>query len=322
MLDERQLRDAVRSVLDQPAPPSAANLDTVLRRGRRRAVMRRTGTFGGVAAAVLAIAIGATALPGLQGGGQTGPAIATTASPAVAGSASSPATTGAASPDWPPGWTPVSAAPQTKETASPGSGSPPRGSDDFDRSKWGCTSGVHRLPPPTTNIRPEHEVVPAFEAAVAKVAAPAQVRRVRQPVWYMRDPKNDEQLGHVAVDVTDAAGTGSVQLEVVRFGGTAEQNADANAYSYGNCARPVRKTLPDGTILQMYPVNDIDARQPTRPVRVFTPNGREYIATAASYGSSNLPPEGEGGLVNGGRGSVPLTAAQLAQLAEELAKLG
>lgn len=316
MLDERQLRDAVRSVLHQPAPPSATSLDAVVRRGRRRAVVRRAGTFGGVAAAVVVIGIGATALQSLPGGGtdQTGATIA---------AAESPAASSSVAPDWPPGWTPVSIAPQTEKVASPGPGPKPRGSaDGYDQSKWGCTSGVVQAPPPTATIRPEHEVVPVFAAAVTKVVAPAEVRRVRQPIWDMRDPRNDDQRGFVEVDVTDAAGTGSVQLEVVRFGGTAEQRADASAYSYGNCVRPVRKTLSDGTILQMYPVNDIDPRQPTRPVAVFTPNGRAYIITAASYGSPNLPPEGEGGFVDGGRGSVPLTVTQLAQLAEELARFG
>jgi hypothetical protein len=317
MLEEQHVRGAVRSVLDQPAPPAVTSLDAVVRRGRRRALVLRAGRFGGVVAAVAVIGVGATALRGLPSG-EVEQAV-------PAGATSSPTTTSAASADWPQGWTAVSVASRTDGPAPPGGppGTAAPGNPGLDRSRWGCDSGIVELPPPTATIRPEHEVVPAFEAAVSKVVAPARTRSVLPPKWDMHDPKLVDQRGFVAVDVIDATGTGSVQLEVIRFGGTALQNADADAYSYGNCTRPARKTLHDGTILQMYPINTIDPQAQTRPVRIYTPGGREYIATAAGYSSARLGNDHNGtATTQGDRGSVPLTTTQLAQLAEELAKLG
>lgn len=76
--------DAIKGLLGKafgPEPPLALDREEILRRGRRGLRIRRLATSGGVAAAVVAVILGAAALNGLPGGGsghEITPAQATT----------------------------------------------------------------------------------------------------------------------------------------------------------------------------------------------------------------------------------------------------
>ena len=310
MWTEQRLRDELHAMFDRFEPPvSEAAMTTVLRRGRRRLLLRRAAGLGGVAAAVTAIGVGAALIPAPAGGsGPVAPAATPTTAPSTATNGSLP-----------PGWLPVKVAPPITETPGQILSTLPSGANRQPKCR---PAKYTELPAATTGIKPEAEVVPAFEAAVTKVAAPAQVKRVRPTDWTADDPKTGGPRGFVEVDVTDARGVGSVGLEVIPLTGTPRQVADAEAYQYANCESPVRTELPDGTILQLYPMMTFNPRQPTQVVQVYTPRGHRYIATAYGFGSVNYKPVAGGETVEGGRGSVPLSTEQLVRLAHELAALG
>jgi hypothetical protein len=311
MWTEQRLHEDLHSILDRWEPPVDDRvLTTVLHRGRWRLRTRRASMLGGIAIAVTAIGVGAAMLPAPAPGGTGASATADsapgTASGTTSGAASSTVSSTGPAPSA-PDWTPVPITPP------PTAGQPSVCSD---------TSPPH-LPPTAGGIRPEGEVLPAFQSAVTMIAASAQVRRVRPTYWSADDPKTGTPRGFIEVDVTDAGGTGSVQLEVMPLAGTPQQAADGDAYVYSNCVPPQRITLPGGAVLQLYPAMSENTPEPRRTVRIYTPNGHLYVATAAGYGSIHYRPAAGGGeRVVGGRGSVPLSVDQLTGLAKALAALG
>jgi hypothetical protein len=175
---------------------------------------------------------------------------------------------------------------------------------------------VAQLPPePDITILPRAVVETAFTSAVAGVVGKQPA--VTMAEWVERSPKQEGPRGYLAVEVPMAGGNGEVQLEVVRYGGTPEEIADASLSVYGNCVPPLRMSLGDGTVLQLYPVNGADTAAPTRPVQIYRPGNRMYIVTAAGYSQDDATPHG--GLA-GGRGALPLTRQQLAQVAVDLVR--
>lgn len=298
MREERAMNDdAARRALgtldDEPAPPVSTTLDEVVRRGRRRVLGQRVASVAGVVAVVAAIGTGAVLLrPGdTPDGVQV--AISTTPAPRGAG-------------ELLPGWRFVS------EQAPDGS------------SVKSCQYGTGgNLPPePDIQLLPESVVVSAFRSVVEGVVG--QVPAMVTSTWEANSPKISGPRGYVAVEVGMGDGNGQFQLEAVRYGGSPTQMADASVAAYGNCDPPARHVFADGTVLQLYPANDVNAEQPRQPLQIYQPGGRMYIVTSAGYGEADMVDIGGGAsTVEGGRGRLPADDAHLAQIAVELVhKLG
>lgn len=302
MFDDDAARRALGTLADEPAPPVATSLDQVLRRGRRRVFAQRAGAVAGVMAVVAAIGVSAVLLrPGDQ---QNGVHIADSTTPA------------------PPGSTSV--APPSSTMAGPRNPVPPTTLPGWEQMEFpartqNCQQPFSPLPPePQIDILPQDVVQPAFLTAVDE-ASPVGPR-VTLTEWQADDPKLSGPRGYIAAELPMAGGNGQVRLEAGRYGGTPEQVADASLTTYGNCAPPQRRLLPDGTIMQLYPAHGEDTASPTRPLQIYRPDNRIYIVTAAGWGEADMTPEGG---LSGGRGALPLSDAQLAEVATELvAKLG
>lgn len=231
-LNDDAARRALHTLVDEPAPPVTTTLDQVLRRGRRRVLVQRAGAVAGVMAVVAAIGVSAVLLrPGDKDSLQV--AITTSESAPTAPSEPSSAATG-----------PPSTATLT----------PLPGWEVMRLPTVGCDPGFIQLPPePEIAILPQTVVEPSFVAAVSGVIGqPPEVTRAE---WNPNSPKQVGPRGYLAVELPMPGGNGQVQLEVIRYGGTPRQIADASLATYGNCEPPMRKELGDGTILQMYPTN-------------------------------------------------------------------
>lgn len=295
MFDDNAARRALHTLTDEPAPPVSTTLDQVLKRGRRRVFVQRAGAVAGVMAVVAAIGVSAVLLrpgdepDGFQVADPTSPPVVT--SPSVTSSSTPPPPTGRAM--FLPGWD-VTLMPNT-----------PDGS---------CQTRFTQLPPePEIDILPQNVVQPAFVSAVKSVIDKAP--SVAMSEWDLNSPKAIGPRGYVAVEFPVGNGNAQVQLEAVRYGGTPIEIADASLSTYGNCDAPLRRTLPDGTIMQLYPPNGADSKSPTQPLQIYRPDNRMYIVTAAGYSEADKMPDGG---MSGGRGNVPLTAEQLALLATKL----
>jgi len=72
--DDNETRTALRTITDVPAPPIATTADQVIRRGRRRTLVHRTGAVAAVVAVVAGIGVGATLLAGPTTGDGNTPA--------------------------------------------------------------------------------------------------------------------------------------------------------------------------------------------------------------------------------------------------------
>lgn len=122
-------------------------------------------------------------------------------------------------------------------------------------------------------------------------------------------------LRQYEVDMGD--GPGSIVLRVSRFAGTPRAAADADSARFGDCSALQRRTLSDGTVLQLYPADFGNPEKPSQDVVVYQPSGRNYVVTTQGWGESDKVD----GSVSHGRGRLPLDDAGLAAVAELLAKL-
>jgi hypothetical protein len=281
--DEDTTRRALRTLTDEPAPPVATSLDHVLRRGRRRVFAQRASAVAGVVAVVAAIGVTAVLLrPG--GGDQVHVADQTTPAPPSSASTRTPPL---------PGWTLVEIPANCHDNVDPG------------------LPGEPQIP-----LLPKEVVEPALTSSVD--TATGHPAMIVSSNWMGNSPKHDAPRGYVQVEIPVAGtdGNGQVQLEVTRFGGTPDQAANADVGTYGDCEPPARHVLADGTVLQLYPVSENEPQIPTQHLQIFQPGGREYILTSAGYGVADLQPVGGGSFsVASGRGKLPTTEAQLADIA-------
>jgi hypothetical protein len=114
-------------------------------------------------------------------------------------------------------------------------------------------------------------------------------------------------------------GNGELQLEALRFGGTPVEFADWARMAYGNCEPPWRRVLDDGTVLQLFQVDDGNAKAPMQHLQIFRPDGRRYIITSAGFTESDIDRNIDGsGKVVGGRGELPVDSLGLGDIAERL----
>jgi hypothetical protein len=287
--DDNSARRAFRTLGDEPAPPVVTTLDQVVRRGKRRVFVQRASAVAGVVAVVAGIGIGTILLrPDDQAGGvRVGDTTITTAPPAP------PSSTSAL-----PGWERV-------------------GRPSADGRKNCTTSGLPAVPDVD---------VPTLSADLVDAAVTAAVRTAIPIV-------NDEVILRpgagtggstylfVTAEVIMDNGIGQIQLELGRYGGSPLAAADASVGAYGGCQAPYRRVLADGTVLQLYEVNDYNPEHPVQPLRVYQPGGRMFTITAAGYSNADLV-QGKNTTaytVKGGRGKLPIPEAKLATVAELLA---
>lgn len=281
--DDNAARQALRTLNDDPAPPVATTVDQVLRRGRRRVFVQRASAVAGVVAVVAAIGVTAVLLrPGEQGGGvQVAESTTPTAPPAPAGPL--------------PGWETIPI--------------------DETTCKQNPLINVPGTPP--DSLLPESVVKPAFIDAVQTVVG--QVPMATTAQWEEYSPKAVGPRGYVQTEIGMDNGNGQLQLEAYVYGGTPEAVANASLYAYGDCKPPARHVLADGTVLQLFQAETRDPEQPMQHLQIYRPDGREYIITTAGWSEADMIPLGGGAYsVDGGRGKLPTTEAQLAEIAKGL----
>ncbi|AHH93478.1 hypothetical protein GCM10010174_31770 [Kutzneria viridogrisea] len=293
---DEELLAALRAELDAPAPPVRTQLDEVLRRGRRRVRARRLVAAAGVVTVVAGVGLGSAVLRGWQGPGE-----APVASP--------PTTVVASTGNLPSGWGP---APVTASPASPEPG-----------AKVTCG---HWVTMPDNSRAPELDgalLAKVLTETVQRVAPSAKVALTNTD-WSSSLKRSDGLLGTVWIDITDSGGPGSLLTEVRAYAGAPAEAADAEAFVYGGCTTPLRKTLSNGTVLQLYGVNSDDPGHPSQALRVYTANRHLYVLVAEGFGSVNWTKDtGQLAVPKGvGRRSVPLTQQQLTQVGDYLATLG
>jgi hypothetical protein len=300
MWDEDDLGAALRTELAQRTPPRPrGGLADAIARGRRR---RRRQQFGAVLAAVAAVAGVATVVVtagAVPSGGQD-----------VAATGTTPPGTASTEAPWPRAdlpahsphttWTPAQTAP------------PPAG--------W-PTEPVPRCEIPDTTDRELDSVRADLSAlqqrvwqALAEVADDATVGLLVET----KLSSNPQAFTYTA-DVSDAGGTGSVEITVGRFTGDALTAADEQAYDMHNCQAPKRHVLADGTVLQIYDVAPSDPfASLTQTLRIYLPDGQLYSLSVRNFGSPDFATNREDPAhphrVGPGRPTLPLTERQLAEL--------
>jgi hypothetical protein len=292
--DDDAARRALHTLTDEPAPPVSTSFDEVLRRGRRRVLVQRVSAVASAVVVVAGIGVGAMVLrPDDQGGGVE---VGTSAGP------SSVATT----PPWAdlPGWElaelPAGVAVSSDSCVQARAPQPPE---------------LQATEPSGNSVLPEDLVSREFYSVVKEVIrTPAAVTSD----WQSVSPGHPGSRGYVAVEVgTGRTGTGRLQLEAGLYGGTPTQAADASITAYANCVPPLRRTLHDGSVLQLYPVNHPDTPAPTQPLVIYRPDGREYVVTSigTAQADGTVVQGGEAPRTEGVRGELPTTEVQLATIA-------
>jgi len=277
--DDDAARHALHTLNDEPAPPVATSLDQVLRRGRRRVFVQRAGAVAGAVAVVAAI--GATTIL-LRGAGDAGGdrvQVAASATPT---------------------------APSTVWETQP---------VEEGTCEQNPLPDVPGTPPETLLL--QDVVEGAYFGAIDEVIEPAVDPAV--PGWEEHSAKAGGPRGYLAAKIPVDDAYGELQLEAVVFPGTPTQMADASLYSYGDCLPPARRTLADGTVMQLYQADVRDPEQPVQHLQVYRPDGRMYVLTAVGWSEEDhVPAAGGGHFITGGRGKLPVTEQQLIEIAEHM----
>ncbi|MEO6081482.1 MAG: hypothetical protein ABIQ18_00040 [Umezawaea sp.] len=304
---ERELR----SMADLAVPPSTSALDDVLRRGRRRVYLLRAGATAGVVAVVAGA--GFTAL-GLRGNPTSLP-------PALDGPAVTTTTTVSQVVPWPKADLPAQVPYATWEPAATAPPGPERKVLAIPMCDSTWIDQVSEL-----GAQPvSSAVVDVFGKAVGQVVKPATTGEQKTTTIQPTKPG-----GRVAysrwIDVTDAGGTGSVTLDEGTYTGTPLAAADQEAFISGNCEPPTRKVMDDGTIVQYSSVSPSEPYQSlTQRLRIYHPNGVVVEITQRNYGSPDFRVNDDGTSFDRfgkGRETLPLSADQLAEIGEMVARVG
>ncbi|WAL66912.1 hypothetical protein ORV05_03670 [Amycolatopsis cynarae] len=259
-MNDDETREALQTLLDEPAPPARTGLEDVVRRGRRRVLARRLGSAAAVLAVVAGVGIASTSLR---------------ATPETVQSASGGASL--------PGWQTVNV---------PAIVVIPKGDLTLgEAEKVGpvCRSSAQTSVSVEGTTLPEQTVVQAFVQAVAAAAPGA---KVVQTHLFWEAPTR----GMLRADITSQKSAGGIDLMADRYRGTAQQAADADAHADGNCSSPQRRTLPNGVVLQLYSPQLLKGDVQVQSLRVYGPNGRLYVLNMRSSltGGGNVVHSGPG----------------------------
>jgi hypothetical protein len=309
-------RAALHAVADMPAPPAVTTVEQVIQRGRRRALVQRGATVAAVVGVVAAIGVGGVLLRSTAEGKGVEPA-------------SPPATTTTAPTTTNTTTVPTESAPESTTTQLP----PSSASVEpvlLDGWEWVSAPMTENNGYCNPAIPPDGEPkigLPDRAVVRQQLLAAVRVQAGTDPVlvydsWEDYSPKTSAPRGFFDVNVEMGDGPGSVQLEVGRFGGTPKDAADADVSVYGSCEQPSRRTLSDGTVLQLYRPDFHDPEIPMQHLGIYEPNGRHYVVTTAGYGEADKTKLDNGTYtVTSGRGRLPLADEGIAEVAESLAAL-
>lgn len=261
----------LRKLADAPVPAARTTAGEVIAKGKRRLRLQRMAAVGSAVAVVAVIAAGTLILrPGGENGSvplATHPS-ATSTSSALAGYtpvaaitpviATNGPPTGPASTTTVPGPSSTDTATTTYETSVPPSG-----------QVMLCMPG-DGVPSSFAKLRPENEVEQLFVDGIV-AATRSKPAAVKQEQW------QPEPRVHMAFGlITAAVGGGMIELAAKTHGGTAREAADADAQGDPACAQLRRKTMPDGTVLQLSP------RQQAQYLQIYAPSGRSYALTVTA----------------------------------------
>lgn len=175
---------------------------------------------------------------------------------------------------------------------------------------------------PPNALPPRQQVETAFTDAITDIVSPDMVRVSAD---WQESPLADGSGIQVVTEVPMEIGDGQLQLDAQVYAGTPTQAADRTLYSDGDCRDAMRRTLDDGTVLQLYPADNRVPQQPVLRLFAFRPDGRAYVITATSWTERDLVPIAGGAAyrVDGGHDELPATERQLSDIAMAMfAKLG
>ncbi|MEV6603448.1 hypothetical protein [Kutzneria sp. NPDC051319] len=290
--DEELLALLRAEVSEQLPPPVHTALDDVVRRGRRRLRARRLGATLGVVAVVAGVGITASVLRSSLSGGMPANQLA-----AASTSSGSPTTTLS-------GWV---------STAH---------SNSKDCSNVLSVPGEPKADPVSAD-----KLSDTLLRALMKIASPGTRLKITRSTAAEKPSSGDGLLASTWADVIDAGGGGSVYVEARGYTGTATQAADSEQFVNGGCTAPLRRTLSDGTVMQLYAETKYDPGHPSQALRVYTPAHRLYVITAEGFSSADWTKvPGEPGTLavpdGAGRHSLPLSETQLTAIGEAIAGTG
>jgi hypothetical protein len=319
--DDDQTRRALHAVADAPAPPAVTTVGEVIHRGRRRVVAQRAATVAAVVGVVAGIGVGGVLLRSAVAGDGVRPAVPVTSGTATSEPTPSVPTTSEPTPSVPMTGTPSSAPAEPPSATSQGEfrikpvpGWAPVG--DSGAPDVGCGSSPAVGVEPGLDLPPRAAVEKTFVDKVTTLTG--SLPHVVDGSWELKSPDTGAPYTFLEYNVDMGDGPGSVILQIGHYSGPPMAMADADAAAYGNCARPLRRTLPDGTVLQLFPADFRDPSTPSQDVVVYAPGGRHYLVDTAGWGKSDE----ESGVIVSGRGRLPLDDSGLADVAAALAELG
>ncbi len=328
MVDEFQAEDQkliheLRSLTESPAPGVRTSLDQVVRQGKRRVLWQRTGAVAGVVAVVAGITFGAEALRGMNGDGSPLPVAAPKDSPTSQSQSAeqqSQTLPGYARVDIPaPKGTTVTRGADSSISQWP--------SAPVDK-RWEC---MQTGPMPGGNV-PLPSTERSFKDDLIKlvnVAVPGAKADSTGSSWFFDTAHSSTPVGYRSgpyayadADVSDAKGAGSLHVQIYSTQDRLEDAANREAYAAGVCSPPQRRVVSkNGPIVQLYEPSTYNSTPLRQEARVYTYSGRVLVVTAASWGVGDTKgPDGSTGVYSakGGRGSLPMSAEQLVNIAEVL----
>ena len=257
------MRDAMRELFDTllvSEPPLSTTADQVRQRGRRRLSRRRVFITAGSA-----FAVGVTATAGIayapgQGRLGAGPAISASTDPSAA----------------PSGDPQPSATPAPSETPAALRFEIPRCDGDGTPKLLADSDG---------SVLPDVSIAAQTVLAAAPVIAPGRTFRV---VTAVREDSSAKHPGaprlYLIFDITDASGTGSINLEVLpQAGMSAAERAtiDLRARPFGNCDPAKRTDFPDGGVgLEYLAFGTGDPSDSVQHTYYYSPRGFDISAGA------------------------------------------
>jgi hypothetical protein len=286
MHDDESAGNALGALAREPVPMATTSVEDVIRKGRRRLRVQRVATVGGVAAVVAVIAAG-TLLFRPDGSG-SGVPVATQPTASSTGNALT-------------GYTPVIRPPGPGDVQTSTIGPPSSQTTVTTTTKLPATTGVDNSCG-AVFLTPVHP--PGLpKGTVAQSLLQAYVTATGHSPIALRPAGRDtgaqpDAIQRVVVDDK----TGQLVLDISVHGGTPEEAADASLGPAPECATPRRKTLPDGTVMQLF-----GRGSQAQALQVFAPSGRTYLLTL-------IPDTPDI--------KWPMDEEQLATLADEVAKLG